>query len=133
MRYKTYQKVLVIAVPVALLIILYSAAVFVLKHFTLPTCPSAYFFHIYCPGCGATRSIAALTQGNILLAMRQNLSIPVMIILVILYYLEFALKVWGINFRLPFLYNMKFMAVLLSVWFVYSVIRNFIPSIAPIG
>ena len=31
----------------------------------LLTCPSKYFFHIDCPGCGMQRSILALLEGDI--------------------------------------------------------------------
>lgn len=132
MRYNTYHKVLVIAAPVALAVICCFAAVFILKHFTFPPCFSWYFLHIHCPGCGATRSVYALTQGNVLLAMRQNIAIPVFIVLAVLYYLEFALKVWGISFKIPFIHNIKFILSLLAIWFVYAVVRNFVPAIAPI-
>ena len=32
----------------------------------LLTCPSKYFFHIDCPGCGLQRSILALLEGDII-------------------------------------------------------------------
>ncbi|MDR1415786.1 MAG: DUF2752 domain-containing protein [Prevotellaceae bacterium] len=32
----------------------------------LLTCPSKYFFHVDCPGCGLQRSIAALLEGDLL-------------------------------------------------------------------
>ena len=31
----------------------------------LLTCPSKYFFHIDCPGCGLQRSIIALLEGDL--------------------------------------------------------------------
>jgi hypothetical protein len=34
------------------------------KH--LLTCPSKYFFHIDCPGCGLQRSILALFEGDLI-------------------------------------------------------------------
>ena len=108
------------------------AAKLILAHFTFPTCPSVRYLHIYCPGCGSTRAVEALLRGNILLALRQNISVPVLTVIAALYYLEFALKVFGVRFRIPPLHNLKFMVFLLVLWFAYFVVRNFIPAIAPI-
>lgn len=132
MKYKPWQKVLVIVAPFAVLAVLALAAWFVLTHFTFPTCPSVQYFHIYCPGCGSTRAVKALLSGNILLALRQNLSIPVLTVIAALYQIEFALKIFGVRFRIPPLHNLKFMVFLLVLWFAYFVLRNFIPAIAPI-
>ena len=49
-----------------------------------------------------------------------------------LYHIEFALKIFGVRFRIPPLHNLKFMVFLLVLWFAYFVLRNFIPAIAPI-
>lgn len=38
-----------------------------------PICPSAQFFHIYCPGCGSTRAVWCLLHGNIVGFLRNNL------------------------------------------------------------
>lgn len=37
-----------------------------------PVCPVHEFLHLQCPGCGATRAVAALLRGNITEAMRFN-------------------------------------------------------------
>ena len=132
MKYKTVHKVLVVAAPFAVLGLLVLTARFALTHFTFPECPSVRFLHIYCPGCGSTRAVRALLSGNILLALRQNISVPVLTVLALLYYLEFALKNFGVRFRIPLLHNLKFMVFLLVLWFAYFAARNFIPAIAPV-
>jgi len=38
-----------------------------------PQCPLYHYFHILCPGCGATRALAALLHGEIIEAFRLNL------------------------------------------------------------
>ena len=95
-------------------------------------CPSYTFFFFFFPGSGTTTAGEVLLGGDILLAIRQNAAIPALILLAALYYLEFALKIFGVRFRIPPLHNLKFMVFLLVLWFAYFVLRNFIPAIAPI-
>lgn len=130
--YQRWQKVLVIVAPFAVLAVCALIAWFVLHYVTLLPCPSYTLLHIYCPGCGSTRAVGALMHGDVLLSLRQNPAIVVMLLLAVLYYLEFALKVWGVRFRIPLLHNMKFIAALLVLWVAYAVVRNFVPAIAPI-
>jgi hypothetical protein len=37
-----------------------------------PNCPIHQYLHILCPGCGTTRALAALLQGNIIQALHLN-------------------------------------------------------------
>jgi hypothetical protein len=37
-----------------------------------PQCPIHQYFHLDCPGCGATRALAALLHGHLLDALRLN-------------------------------------------------------------
>ncbi len=54
------------------------AAAFVLFRFApqdyafYPKCPTWILFHLYCPGCGATRAAAALLHGNLKDAIHYN-------------------------------------------------------------
>lgn len=133
MKYKTYHKVLVIAGPLLSLAALAALAAVILSNFSLLPCPSYTLIHVYCPGCGSTRAVTSLLHGDILLSLRQNAVIIVMILLALMFYIELVLKVFGKSFRFPLIHNEKFYYVLLGVWFVYAVLRNFIPAIAPIG
>ena len=130
--YQRWQKVLVIVAPFAVLAVCALIAWLVLHYVTLLPCPSYTLLHIYCPGCGSTRAVGALMHGDVLLSLRQNPAIVVMLLLAALYYLEFALKVWGVRFRIPPLHNWKFIAALLVLWVAYAVVRNFVPAVAPI-
>lgn len=130
--YQRWQKMLVIVAPFAVLAVCALIAWFVLHYVNLLPCPSYTLLHIYCPGCGSTRAVGALMHGDVLLSLRQNPAIVVMLLLAVLYYLEFALKVWGVRFRIPLLHNMKFIAALLVLWVAYAVVRNFVPAVAPI-
>jgi hypothetical protein len=42
-----------------------------LYHF-YPQCPVFRYLHMYCPGCGATRALAALLHGQLLQALHYN-------------------------------------------------------------
>ena len=132
MQYKRWQKALVIIVPFVALAVSGAAAYLILRYVTLWPCPSFTLLQIYCPGCGSTRAVAALLHGDVLMALRQNLAIPVMLLLAVLYYLEFALKIWGVRFRFPLLHNKVFITALFVFWLIYAIIRNFVPAIAPI-
>ena len=132
MKYKPYQKVLVVVIPLAGIALLMVTARFILAHVTFSTCPALQYLHIYCPGCGSTRAVQALLSGDILLALRQNISVPVLSVIAALYYLEFAFKVFGVRFRISLLHDVKWMVCLLVLWFVYFFLRNFVPAIAPI-
>jgi len=59
-----------------------------------PRCPLYEMFHLQCPGCGATRALAALLQGRIGEAMDFNalvtLLIPIVAALGMRWYLSFV-------------------------------------------
>src|SRR5258707_11656258 len=44
-----------------------------------PRCPIHELFHLQCPGCGATRAIAALLRGHFTEAMRFNALITLLL------------------------------------------------------
>ena len=63
-----------VAVPPAILAL---AATLLLRlppaqHSFYPRCPIYELFHLQCPGCGATRSIAAMLRGDFAEAMKLN-------------------------------------------------------------
>ena len=133
MQYKTHHKVLVLVIPIASLTGLGLIAALILKNFTLWECPVHQLFHIWCPSCGATRALTALMHGDILLALRQNAVVIAAIIVLLALYIELVLRVFGKNVRFPLIRNPKFYFIMLALWLVYAVARNFIPEIAPIG
>ena len=131
-RYKTYQKVLVVVLPLLSIPILYFIALFVSKNITLPMCIFYKYTGMYCAGCGETRAVNALLEGNVLLALRQNALIIIALLVAIILYIETILKVVFEKKFKSLIVNYKFMWTFLGFLFVYSILRNFIPQIAPI-
>ena len=131
-RYKTYQKVLVIILPFVSVAALWLLAHFALKYVMLPDCNFYRWTGLYCPGCGDTRAVIALMNGDILLSLRQNALIVVLLLIAIALYIELFLKVvFEKRFKSPIL-NLKFLCIFLILFAIYSVVRNFVPAIAPI-
>ncbi len=124
------KKVLVFLVPLVAVFLLYILAVYVANNISLPPCITYTLFHINCPGCGMTRSVIALLHFDFLFSLRQNAFIIVGIVLALMYYIELVLKVFGKNFHFP-IHSNKFIYTLIILSVIYSVARNFIPTIAP--
>jgi hypothetical protein len=96
----------------------------------LPGCPIYNMYHVYCPGCGNTRCVSALLNGNILSALRFNILPILVFIFCILGYLEFTAYSFGQHLRLiP--RNSQFYIVSALLLAFYTIIRNFIPYLTP--
>lgn len=132
MRYPLRYRILVVALPLAAAATAAVLLRLVLPSVNLPLCPSDAIFHVYCPGCGATRAVAALCRGNILLALRQNAGIVGFILVLLLYYLELVFMVFGKRLRIKPLHNRYFIIALSALWVLYAVVRNFVPALAPV-
>lgn len=131
-RYKTYQKVLVILLPFVSAAVSLPLVIFALKYIMLPECQFYNWTGLYCPGCGATRAVIALMSGDILLSLRQNALIVVLLLVALALYIELLLKVVFEKCFKSLVLNLKFLWIFLIVFALYSVVRNFIPAIAPL-
>jgi hypothetical protein len=91
-----------------------------------PQCPVFRYLHVYCPGCGATRSLAALLHGRITEALHYN-ALVVMLVPVLLSY--FAAAFWKARgdevFTWPRVPAVALTA-LLVVSAAFGVLRNFL-------
>ncbi len=90
-----------------------------------PGCPSYTYLHIYCPGCGNTRSVQHLLSGDIIGSIKYN-PVPVFgIIIAMLIYVELLTGVFGKKHKtIP--RNKSFWVTVLIIFTAYFVLRNFI-------
>jgi hypothetical protein len=93
-----------------------------------PQCPVFRYLHVYCPGCGATRALAALLHGRIAEALHYN-ALVVLLVPILLAY--FAVAYWKARgdeaFTWPRVPTMALTALLvMSVAF--GILRNFLGS-----
>lgn len=125
------KRFIVIFLPPALIALFFICASFVVRHISFPQCFFNKYLGIYCPGCGITRAVKALLRGDIVFSLRNNFMVLGGIVLGALYYLEYALKVFGKKVRFKFLHKPVLIYGFLIFLGVFAVLRNFIPAIAP--
>ena len=130
-KYSTWQKIAAVAAPFILAPLIYILGNYILSNFILPGCMTYQLFGVYCPGCGMTRSVAALLHGDVLLSLRQNAFVILGIIAVAVIYLRYLLKIFGVMVK-PLRLSKTTVYTLIIIAGIYSVLRNFIPAIAPI-
>ena len=83
------------------MLLLFATAVLLLRfpperYSFYPRCPIYTLFHIQCPGCGATRALAAVLRGDLSEALRLNalvtLALPIIIVWAALSWRRFLLS-----------------------------------------
>lgn len=125
-RYWEKYKTLGIA---AFLIIVSCAIVYYYTHdpavSPYPPCPFYYITGLYCPGCGSSRALHQLLHGNFLKALDLNpfmvISIPFVLYLLIS---TADIRIGGRRIFKRIFFKKGFYTMLLSIIFVYWVIRN---------
>lgn len=129
--YNTYQKILVLILPFASLFLCYLICIFAFKYISLPPCYIHHFTGLYCPGCGATRAVYALVNGDILLSLRQNAFLAVGIVIVLILYIQFVLRAFGKKIN-TFINMQGFIWIMFALLIVYTILRNIFPALAPV-
>lgn len=67
-----------------------------------PQCPVFFWLHLYCPGCGATRALAALLHGRLGDALRWNaLAVAFIPMAVAFFGLSYLRAIRGKTFHWP--------------------------------
>jgi hypothetical protein len=93
-----------------------------------PQCPVFRYLHVYCPGCGATRALAALLHARIAEALHYN-AMVVLLAPVLLAY--FAIAYWKARRDEVFIWPRvpaMGLAALLVMSAAFGVLRNFTGS-----
>lgn len=120
-----------VIIPAAIfLIFLLREPILRMKRF-LPECDFYRFTGYLCPGCGNTRGVTHLLHGELVSALRCNITIPFLLILLILLYAENTAALAGREVKLLSRKLWVWLAVI-ALFTVYFIVRNFIPEIAPI-
>jgi len=93
-----------------------------------PQCPVFRYLHVYCPGCGATRALAALLHARIAEALHYN-ALAVLLAPVLLAY--FAIAYWKARRDEVFIWPRvpaMGLTALLVMSAAFGVLRNFMGS-----
>jgi len=129
----TRCKNLIIAIlPLILIPTLYLAAYIYHKYiqiYILP-CPIKMFLNINCPGCGCTRCIYSLLNGNLIKALKYNAAAVFLVILAFLRWIEKIFSLFGKAIKLIPRSN-AFTYIASGTAVAYFILRNLIPEIAP--
>lgn len=128
---KRQRIIIIIGVPVLMLIIFLLRKQIPGWSVILGKC----FFHeitgFHCPGCGNTRSVKALLRGDIILSLRNNPSMPFLLSVGAVFYIENVFSVLGKQVRLvP--RKAAFWFTVLALFLIFFIVRNFFDFLAPI-
>ncbi|MDE5765091.1 MAG: DUF2752 domain-containing protein [Ruminococcus sp.] len=128
---KSYKKATAVLTPVAVILIyIFSDRIMSLAPY-LGGCIFHSLTGIWCPGCGNTRSISAMFEFDFMLALRNNALIPFLSLCLLCFYLELIADISGRKIKiLP--RKIWIWCIVIVIFAVYYVMRNFIPAIAPV-
>lgn len=133
LRHHVLYRIIVIAAPfVAALALWFCAPMLIAFGKALPSCPVNTLCGLYCPGCGITRSIVALYEGDILLSLRSNITPYVAAVLLIMLYFDWVAHAFGKRLK-TFIHSGKIMAIIGAALLIWLTVRNFFPSLCPIA
>lgn len=129
---KRLRAAIAIAVPIMALFLLALRDRVIGLAKSLPPCTFHKVTGYWCTGCGNTRSCIALLHGHIWTAIRNNATMPFLSLLLCLLYAENLAAVFGKDIKLLPRKTWIWMIVI-GLFVVYYIVRNFIPALAPIS
>ena len=88
----------------------------------LLTCPSKYFFHVDCPGCGLQRSVVALLEGDLVKSIQlYPATIPIFFCLIFTaLHLIFKFKYGALIIKVAYL----FASLIIVFYYVYKMFTH---------
>lgn len=93
-------------------------------------CPFHSFTGFSCPGCGSQRAIHLLLHGDFLNALRHNALLIIALPFIIYCGLRIISNwIFLTEYRLFFLYNKRFLLIILAVIIFYGLTRNLSPFV----
>ena len=121
---RKYKNFLIVNGVFALSAIIFVAVSFILKQSGMDKCAFFEAFHLYCPGCGGTRSFFALLRLDIISAVKYNVAVPIAAILYIYYDIRafVAIKKGDTEYFKREKYVLIFVAI--GILLVNAVVRN---------
>ena len=123
-------KPIVILLPVVLGVLVFLVKDYIFKFAgSMPGCSFYTLTGKACPGCGGTRSVKALLDGDILLSLRYNAIVIFLVVIAVLFYIEWITHVF---FRHKVLVprSIVFLCTMIGIFASYFIIRNFIPALS---
>lgn len=128
--HKTSLQILVASLPFLFTVIFIFKDYIIKLMYLFPACPFFKTFDLYCPGCGNTRSVFSILNGDILSSLRYNITPLLLMFFAIMAYIEFILNSFGRRIHiLP--RNTRFYLITAIILALYSIVRNFFPYLTP--
>ena len=88
-----------------------------------PRCPFLLLTGLYCPGCGSTRACYYMLHGEWGLSLRYHpMILPVIPLMIVLFYRFFYEETTGKEWKIPGLYTISI--ILLILFILFFVLRN---------
>ncbi|MBR1737308.1 MAG: DUF2752 domain-containing protein [Firmicutes bacterium] len=125
-RKRQFLKFFLISIPIAVIIGAVILKIIGSGIFVLPECDIYKRTHVLCPGCGNTRAVYSLLNGDILTSLRYNPTIVGTVLVFTLYYIEMLFAYFGKNIQLMPI-GLKFWLPVIIIWLTFLLARNFIP------
>ena len=113
-----------IGLAVLLILVLYFF-IYPLYGMYFPKCMFYSFTGLYCPGCGSQRAISALTHGNILTAIRDNLLAVIALPFLMYSFIVLCINAFGQkHYHDKICYSPLFSNTVLVLIVIFTILRN---------